>query len=146
MELIINLIIIIVIVASILKRLKSVASKAEELETPPPVAPPDVPEVMKRMRDVFPEKPTAPAVPQEKEEQPAVFTEDLFEREQPEFQVPVIEEVVQAAEEILRRAPLRKVTIPEEEPKLRIKLSFSGPEVVKGIVMSEILSPPVSLR
>ncbi|MCD6308186.1 MAG: hypothetical protein J7M24_04235, partial [Candidatus Latescibacteria bacterium] len=42
--------------------------------------------------------------------------------------------------------PARRLPVYDEKPSMRIDLGFSGEDVVRGIVMSEILGKPVALR
>ncbi|MFC1692518.1 hypothetical protein ACFL1R_03325, partial [Candidatus Latescibacterota bacterium] len=122
-------------------------------------------ELRKLQEMIEPEKaeqiPRRPAIPQEEIEE--VYEPEIFE--------PTVGEVVGIPEESLEpefgEAPRAKgefpepgfyreaelpltaapeVESPEEKPVTRAGFGFSGSEVVRGIIMSEILSSPVSLR
>ena len=142
----INLVIVVVIILSVLKRLKDVAKQGEELEAPPPVAHPAAPDLVERTDEIPQEEPV------ERPELPEIFKQ-LFEQEKPDIsgedeieQEPVIAEPVQLPEEIVKPVAYGLPVIPKEEQTPELKLSFRGSEVVRGIVMSEILGPPVGLK
>ena len=148
MELIINLIIIFVIIFSVLKRIQEVAKKGEELKVPPDIPPETLSEQIKELKNLMqPEleevKPISePVLPEEVtiEKVHAEFTEPevVPEPEIPAFieePFPVIEEPVS----------YKKIT-PRKKVSQRYILSFRGSEVVRGIIMSEILGNPVSMR
>ena len=149
LELVINLIIIFVIFVAILKRLQGVVKKGQELKTQPPVTPP-VPH--KAVRKAYEEKPgpqwqpSQEVKPSVEREKSVVFREDLLERLEEEYPEPVAEETVQPPEELVQEVSYRGVLESVRERKPRLYFGFSGSELVKGIIMSEILSPPVSLR
>jgi len=150
-ELLINLVIVVVIILSVLKRLKNVSKKGEELETPPPAAPPAAPDMVERTDEISQEEPV------ERPELPEIFKQ-LFGQEKPDIsgedelkQEPVVPEPsmaepVQPPEEIVKPVAYGLPVIPKKEQTAELKLSFRGPEVVRGIVMSEILGPPVGLK
>ena len=145
MDRIIQLIIIVVIFASIVKRMQQVAQKGEELEAPPPVSPPVTPPMVKRLQDVFQELSGERVEQEVMEEKPVTDTGDFRER-QTEFPESVVEETLPIPEDVLQPVSYRDVGIPKAKQKQEIKLGFKGPEVVRGIIMSEILGPPVSMR
>ena len=149
MELLINLIIIFIIVASVLKRLSAVSRKGRELETTR--LPGDVVETAEPAS--YPRPPVRePAWTPYPEIQAGETAEtDVYP--------------VTTAEELLETSP--SVTIPEltaayqrpsPEPAvprhrevhrhqgMSMKLAFTSHRVVNGIIMSEILRPPVSMR
>ena len=166
MELLINLIIIFVIFAAILKRFKEVAKKGEELGSSPPAAPEVEPEIVGRKVDVprkepgpgqvlkklfeelgevTLERPPEQAEPKDIMKQTTVLRGDVLE--QPwELPEQIVEESVQPSEIIQPPVSYSKAAVSKEKPVSRFQLSFSGSEVVRGIVMSEILGPPVSER
>ena len=153
MDLIIQLIIIVVIVASIMKRMQEVAKKGKELEEPPPVSPPAEPQMVKRLQDVFKELSDDRTGQEVMEKEPVTEIRDFRER-QPEFAEPVVEEVplvpeegfCPVSEDIIQPVSYRKFDISKVKQKQGLQLSFKGPEVVRGIIMSEVLGPPVSMR
>jgi len=145
-EFLINLVIVVVIILAVLKRLKDVAKKGEELEAPPPAAPPAAPDMVERTDEIPQEEPV------ERPELPEIFKQ-LFGQEKPDIpgedefeQEPVIAEPVQLPEKIVKPVTYGLPVITKEEQTPRLKLSFRGSEVVRGIVMSEILGPPVGLK
>ena len=165
MELIINLLILFFIIFTVFKRLQQVAKKQEEIKTPPSSYPGPVTEigplseVIKELSQKLEhreewievkEQPGEPVLSEEEQEQ--------FEEIQPEFvepstyqipelvpEVTVLPQTEEPVEEILQPPESRKVAARKKE-KLAYPLRFGGPEVVKGIIMSEILGPPVSMR
>ena len=147
----INLVIVVVIILSVLKRLKDVAKKGEELETPPPAAPSAAPDMVERTDEIPQEEPVErPELPEIfkrllEQEKPDISDEDEFEQE-PEVPEPVMAEPIQLPEEIVKPFSYGLPVIPKEEQTPELKLSFRGSEVVRGIVMSEILGPPVGLK
>ena len=151
LELLINLIIIFVIFAAILKRMQEVAKKGRELKTPPPVIPPVPPKTIRKDMKVKPGPPQWLPAQEEKPpvepEKPVVFGEDLWEQHpEEEFIVPATEEILQPEAELVQQIPYRGI---EESVRERDIISYSdmkGSELVKGIIMSEILGPPLSLR
>ena len=151
MDLIIQLIIVVVIVASIVKRMQQVAKKGEELEEPPPAAPPVTPPMVER--PLMPVQRVEEVEKPVKQAEPSGMLKELRELFQQEIPEPVVEEVPLAPEEfppvsedILQPVSYRDVVIPKKEPGLLFSLSFTGTEAAKGIVMSEVLGPPVSMR
>jgi len=150
-EFLINLVIVVVIILAVLKRLKDVAKKGEELEAPPPAAPPAAPDMVERTDEIPQEEPVErPELPEIfkqlfGQEKPDIPGEDEFEQK-PEVPEPVMAEQFQPPEEIAKPVAYGLPVIPKEEQTPRLKLSFRGSEVVRGIVMSEILGPPVGLK
>ena len=163
MELLINLLILFVIIFTVFKRLQQVAKKQEEIKTQPSSHPGPVTEI-KPLSEVIKElshklehreewiemkEPTG---------EPVLLEEGQFEEIQPEFvepstsqipemvpEAPFLLKPEEPAEEILQPPKSRKVAVRKKEI-LAYSLRFGGPEVVKGIIMSEILGPPVSIR
>jgi hypothetical protein len=149
-----NLIIILVIVITVLKRLREVEKKGKELGGPPPVAPP-LPWEPAAPPQTAPQPVLERPVPQteaaetfEEERPEPVFTfEDMFEEEKTPAEPESVfkEEIVYPPEELIPVIPLV-----ERQPQIvkipTLNLSFSRSEVVRGIVMSEILRPPLALR
>jgi len=151
MDLLIQIIIIVVIVLSILKRMKEVAGKGEELGAPPPVAPPVSPPMVER--PLMPVQRVEEVEKTVKQAEPSGMLKELRELFQQELPEPAVEEVPLTPEEfppvsedILQPVSYREIVIPKKEPAPLLSLSFTGTEAAKGIVLSEILGPPVSLR
>jgi len=167
-ELIINLIIVVFVVASVLKKFREIAEKGKELDKAPPVPPTAGPDLSDHARGYIEEEaaePEAPAWPETHEPAvPAVpemavgeerrYVEDMWEKmasaesATPEFTFP---DVGAATEETPPKRyeppiPACRFTVPDEKTSMRIDLGFSGEDVVRGIVMSEILGTPVALR
>jgi hypothetical protein len=171
MELIVNVIIVLVVIVSIFKRIQEVAGKGEELSAPRKVPPEALSEQMERVEDfqrsVQEEQDpgsgedTGPRVPER------VTIEDVFrkfaEQRAPqrletapvpvpfhEPEKPVLDDVYDLSSEqhpaipppVPRKRIDSRVNIPVRSPLL----NFGGPEVVRGVVMSEILGTPVSMR
>jgi hypothetical protein len=149
MELIINLIIIFIIIVTVLKRLKDVSKKGQELEKTK--LPGEFAETIERR--TVQEKPEskpllvpAPEISFDEMVEPVEFplkpAEELLESRfketfpvMPEtYRKPVPEMAPHLYDEITRRR------------RRCMKLAFTHNRVINGIIMSEILSKPVSLR
>ena len=155
MELIINLVIVFIIVFSILKHLQEVGKKGEELKVPPDIPPESLSEQIKKIKDL-----TQHELEEVKPVSESVLTEEeIFEKIHAEFTEPevapepetsaLIKEPVSMIWEpvptIKKPVSYRKI-IPRKKVSQRYTLSFGGSEVVRGIIMSEILGKPVSMR
>ena len=165
MEIIINLIIFLVIIFSVIKRLKDVSEKGEKLEAPPPAVPKTGREEIPKTREAPRKEPGAREVLKElfKELEDASQgkpLEQIEQVEQVELQetatpIPIysedtleqIQEAPARTEEVDKPLlPDYVKKVPKKKPAPEFKLSFSGSDTVMGIVMSEILGPPVSLK
>ena len=163
MELIINLLILFFIIFTVFKRLQQVAKKQEEIKVPPssPSGPETeiVPlsEVIKELSHKLDHSEEWIEV-KEPTGEPVLLEEEQFEEIQPELiepstsqipetvpEAPFIPQPEEPAEEILQPLKSIKAAAGKKE-KIAYPLRFGGPEVVKGIIMSEILGPPVSIR
>lgn len=148
MEVLINLIIIFIVIVTVLKRIHEVAKKRDEITVPPasPTGPfPELAEELKRMEKPEEEeiKPMSEQVPPE---------EEIFEKIQPEFAEPEIflepeipPQIEEPVPEVVQPIFYEKA-VPRKKAASGLTLSFSGSEVVKGIIMREILGPPVSMQ
>ena len=148
MELIINLIIVFVIIFSILKRVQEVGKKGEELKVPPDIPPESLSEQIKELKNLM--QPELEEVTQASE--PVLTEEGTIERVHAEFTEPEVApepETPALYEEpvpmIKQPVSYKKIT-PRKKVSQRYILSFGGSEVVRGIIMSEILGKPVSMR
>ena len=165
MELIINLIIILVIIFSVLKRLKGTSEKVKELEKPSPAVPKTgretpqkepgargiLKELFKELEESSREKPIEQPVAMQRSEQETdghvpSSGEDTFELSQEELIKTAQEELSQTTDDRKRDSQDFIQKIPVTKPVKQFHLIFYGPDVVRGIVMSEILGPPVSMR
>jgi len=148
MEVLINLVIIFIVIATVLKRIQELGKKQGEIKVPP--ASPPVP---------FPELTEEP-VRQEKSEEEEIkpvrewipSLEEVFEKIRPEFTEPEIfpePEIPPLVEEPVPEVvqPIfYEKAVPREKAASGVTLNFSGSEVVRGIIMREILGPPVSMQ
>jgi len=151
LDLLINLIIIFVIVISVLKRLQNVAQKGREIKSPPPAAPSPTPKMAEKKSTVLQEQkiPTEPPEflkPVVEQAKRMFFPEDFWEHKTTEIPEPALEEPLLPEVEEIQKISLRDITLPEKEPIPGMKLNFGSSDVVGGIVMREILGPPVSMR
>lgn len=158
MTTIIQIIIILVIIASVMKRFREISEKSKDLETT------KMPKQLFEMPDVErPQKePIARPSPEPLREEPvwepsqpvkvpAGIDEDAFESRPgilvPESRFP--EGMTQAGGSMPKiRAYAerpRMMRSPERRPHIPV-LRFHQTQVVRGIIMSEILGPPVGLR
>ena len=147
--LLINLIIIFVIFVAIMKRVQEVTKKAQELKTQPPVTPPIFPKAILEPTEERPSpqwQPSQELKPSVEQEKPVVFREDLWEHLKEELPEPEVEETFQPPVEFVQKVPYQEVLKSVREHEPRLYFSFSGSELVKGIIMSEILGQPLSLR
>jgi len=115
------------------------------------------------IREVFEEperQPAAPPIQQEEIPSGPPSLEDIFRRITDEIRPDIQEMAPEPVKEEM--FPSEQVSEPVPEPqydstpskrfmaarrrKHPVGLSFKGPEVVRGIVLSEILGPPVALR
>ena len=166
-EVIIQLIIVIVIIVSVMKRFREIAGKSKDLEksplpkpaldlfdveTPeeePPVRPfPSLrPETLPKPRPVTPSWEVSSP-----EEESATIDENTFESRS---EIQISESrfpagVTQAGSSIpktrtLAERPRATISPERHRPYLPV-LRFNQNQVVRGIIMSEILGPPVGLR
>ena len=160
MEWLINLVIIFIVFLAIFKRIQEVAKKGGEIMGPPGSPPVPSREAAEEFRTV--EQPVEEEIILHREEmqpkrEPSLSIEDIFEKlrggyVQPEVQPepeitpeeelpPEVEQVVPAPAEPfvdMKITPLRKTP--------GFALQFTGPDLVRGILMREILGPPLSLR
>ncbi|MBN1294765.1 MAG: hypothetical protein JXB48_23215 [Candidatus Latescibacteria bacterium] len=154
MEILVQLIIVFIIIASILKRMQEISQKAKTLDKEK-----DLGQTIEMFGDEnTPEraeqKPTGPSgldkpvitFPTESFEIPNMPLEDMFETSS--------EQVIGESEKILEEKVV-EIPLPTrhrlEKPFRMIpgecfKPGFSGSQVVTGIIMGEILGPPVSMR
>jgi len=148
MEVLINLVIIFIVIVTVLKRIQELAKKQGEIKIPPASPPVPFPELF--------EEPVHPEKLEEEEIKPVServsSLEEVFEKIRPEFVEPEIslepeiptpaEEPVLAVEQpiLYEKAVTRRKVTPG------LTLHFSGSELVSGIVMREILGPPVSMQ
>ena len=175
MDVIINLFILFIIVVSVLRSLQDAARKSREIKIPPPkpveMRPEPLSEAAPEREPEWapePQAPSRPAVPPRPmpEEIPPAWEpprrsiEEVFgkleERYRELTESPVPEAVLR--EKTLehpqpdmragfrRRFVPQKSRIPGKAAAIRPVLSFDGQSVVNGIIMSEILGQPVSLR
>jgi len=148
MEVLINLIIIFIVIVTVLKRIQVLGKKQEEIKVPPaspPVPFPELAEELKRLEKPGEEeiKPVGERIPSIKE----VFEKIQTEFAEPEisFETEIPPPVEEPIPEVLQpifyeKAVRRKKAAPS------ITLKFSGSELVRGIIMREILGPPVSTQ
>ena len=162
MELIINLIIVFIIIFSILRRVQEVGKKGEEIKVPPDIPPESLSEQIKELKNLM--QPELEEVTQVSE--PVLTEEGAIEKVHAEFTepevapepetpalfeepVPVVEEqipvIVEPVPMIKQPVSYKKIT-PRKKVSQRYILSFGGSEVVRGIIMREILGSPVSMR
>ena len=170
METIIQIIIILVIIASVMKRFREIAGKSKDLETtklPKPVldlfeveTPEEEPPARPFAKPRFEPSPEMrpkprPGTPSWEESRPVgestTFEEETLESRS-EIQVPESrfpDGMTQAGgsmPEIRAYAERpRMMRSPERRPHIPV-LRFHQTQVVRGIIMSEILGPPVGLR
>ena len=162
-----GLIIIFVIIFAVLKRIKEIAKKESEIKDRAPAPPAPFPELAEELKQRFEQLETEMIQPEaetlEPEIKPAVFEREIFEEKRPEFIEPVIQpepellpdtelrpeiEVPLRVEEpvsVAKKEFIYKKAVPREKYQAAV-LNFRGPAVVNGIIMSEILGPPVSMR
>ena len=150
----INIIIIFIIIVSVFKRLQGIAKKGGEIKVPPASPPVPFPEMTEKY-----ETPEESA--QEKMEEPVrkpalsgeeilkeifrVHTEPKATFEHEIIPVPPLPEQVEEPVSMVEQPlPARKAAPREKEKSYT--LHFGGSELVRGILMSEILGTPVSLR
>ena len=148
MEVLINLVIIFIVIATVLKRIQELAKKQEEIKVPPASPPLPFPGLFEEQ--VHPEK------LDEEEIKPvnewALSEEMVSEEIQPEFvepeiyiepeiSPPVEVPVAEVVQPILYEKAVRR-----KKAASGVTLKFSGSELVSGIIMREILGPPVSMQ
>lgn len=165
MELIVNLIIVFVVIFSILKRMQDVANKGKELGTPQKVPPKGFSGQAKGTRDIMrseetesesgeevapptPKKITIEEVFRKFAEQQMPFPpkpEPFYEPEKPAFmETPFFTE--EHPPVITEEVPRKKRKPPEKKRARPLFLHFEGTDLVRGILMSEILGSPIALR
>lgn len=166
MDVIINIIIVIFVISSVLKRFQEVSKKSGDVTKPsPPLRErPDVPPLPHVTGDATPEPSTEP-VTQHNNREPEVkslkdlvdYLKDEYQQveapsPQPELPVaaiepePVLSSIEQPSPMVSEK--VLKVSRAELEPERAISpsLTFSSEQVVNGIILSEVLGPPVALR
>jgi len=159
MGIIIQLIIVFIIIASVMKRFKEIAGKSKELEQSPLPKPAiDLFEVQNSQEEPAakpfqaqqPETPPWELPP--RAEVPVSFDEDAFES-RPEIEVSEsrlsegMTKVGGLMPEIRTFAERPQTMISPERRRPHIPvLRFNQNQVVRGIIMSEILGPPVGIR
>jgi len=171
-EVIINLAIILFVVFSVLKRVREVSKKAQSLQGEPDGTPTDIPpserQVETRSEYSEPAMPEGPAIPEtrrrvmnEKKQDgvPPILRKFLEEfevipREQ-EMGHPIqldeedfneLEPVERKKPDMVRKPTPSKKRYKERVPEMVLGIEFSRNDLVRGIVMREILGPPVALR
>ena len=156
METIIQIIIILVIIASVMKRFRETIEESKDLEkTKLPKQLLEMPDVERPQKEPI-ERPSPEPLreepvlePSQPVKVPAGIDEDAFES-RPEIQVSESSEVMTQAgssvPEIRTYAEKpRMMRGPERRPHIPV-LRFHQTQVVRGIIMSEILGPPAGLR
>ena len=164
MELLINLIILFVIFFTVFKRIQEISKKKDEIKLPPAPqnGPPSKPETTtdvfkelgRRIEQVV-EVDSETVKPSGEQVHPYGYR---IEKMQQEFAEPVpieLPEIFPDAEvypqveepvpEIIEQYDYNKVNA-YKKGKKRYALQFRGTEIVRGILMSEILGTPVSMR
>jgi len=148
MEVLINLVIIFIVIATVLKRIQELAKKQEEIKIPPASPPMPFPELA--------EEPVRPEKLEEEEIKPvsewAPLLEEVFEKIRPEFVEPEIYIEPEISPPV--KVPVPEVVqpifyekaVPRKKAASGVTLNFSGSELVRGIIMREILGPPVSMQ
>ena len=164
MELFINLIILFFIFFTVFKRFKEVGKKQAEIKVPQSRHPGQVTEVepitqvLKELGHRLEHVEQADMEAGKSSPEPIFSDNDRFEEMQPEYAEP---EAFESSESIpepdlfpgveehfpeVTKPPGYGKVMTGKKGKRRYSLGFGGPEVVRGILMSEILGPPVSLR
>lgn len=164
MDVIIQIIIVLIIIASILKRFQDVAQKGQDLDKK------KIPDKLFEKLDMeesqkktWPETVQTPQqeVPVDTSAEP-VEVQTMFEKEPTEVQTTIDEGIFETQPEPLipgeqvyydepaRVMPPPAATMPKKavyaEPLKPLMLGFTATQVTTGIVMGEILGPPVALR
>jgi len=166
-ELIINIAIILFIIFSVLKRTQEVSKKSQDIKKPPETSRPPLqrrPASPVQQETARRETPTATRTETIlRQDKPAgekpLWRQMLEELDiYPETERTVKKEAQEAGERVVAEVKKAKespkpviatVNIPDEyEPKPlhQLKLHFAGDDLVRGIVMSEILGQPVSMK
>ena len=164
MELFINLIILFFIFFTVFKRFKEVGKKQEEIKVPQSRHPGQVTEVepitqvLKELGHRLEYGEQADREAGKSSPEPIFSDNDRFEEMQPEYDEPVAfepseiipeQDLLPEGEERIpevTKSPDHGKVMAGKEGERRYSLRFGGPEVVRGILMSEILGPPVSIR
>ena len=146
MIVIINLIIVLVIIISVLKRITDVANQSKNLEKSPVSKEKgsnhEVEEWIRQFQNkpqpvLVPPQPVESVIPEahsiHHEDSFKMDIEEQFDRE------PVVPDYEFTSQTAV--SGHYQETAPSE-----VILRFNGPEVVRGIIMSELLGPPVSMR
>ena len=169
MDKVINLVILFVIFISIFKRLKEVALKQQEIQKPRELSPLPGPfvktERLEGPVNVEPEEMVRSydSIPTEQD----ITVEEMFARRIREVIEPEMSREIELPAEEVSSWPFEEqvsVPLPEVRPvaaarpvglakkppaprrKSRTVLDFSSPGVISGILMREILGPPIALR
>ena len=161
MEYIIQIVIIIFIFLALIKRIKEIAEKGGEIKAPPVSPPVSQPEMTEELNRRFVETEEEAVKPEDK---PVLSVEDIFEKFAREYVEPETShepeitpesEIIPEAEitpEVEKPVPevvmslLQARAAPLKAAPTGVKLNFGGSGLVTGILMSEILGPPVALR
>ncbi len=148
-ELLIQLVIILIVVASIIKRMKETAQKAEELDKPSPQRPlgdeKQKPTLAEKIQDWSKQFEMQLETPEPKE-RPGADIESLGQTLDEKSTVIIPGEAEKLPEEIQIAPSPPPYSAPLIKRKPQIQLNFSGSDLIKGIIMSEILGQPVGLR
>lgn len=172
-DILINVVILFIIIMSLLKRVQEISKKGDEVKKVPEGPPDPLAETIKKakqrakeqsepvrrsIREVFDEPRREPAAPKPERPEPPPATpslEDIFKRlsgetipevqqTQPEPVVPELEPEPFPEPPAVKTPRVRKKYV---QPRNQAPaLSFEGSDVVRGIIMGEILGPPVSMR
>ena len=157
MELIINLIIVFIIIFSLYKRFQEVSKKGSEIKPPTKSIPEPSPEMVDELKRITQKEEEVIKEEVVEETQPVPSSEDIFEKLRQEFAEPetfsepsyvpeaaIPEQTEEPVPEIVQTIDYSK-DVPRKKER-RYVLKFGGSELVNGILMSEILGKPVSLR
>jgi len=173
MEVIIQLIIIFIVILSVLKRVKEVGQTGQELDKgkipgnildmfdpdsakgkagqkPSPADQQEMPageysESVEISGEPSKEPLIPSEVPYEPVEAPEIVEKDILDT-QPESLLPQEELIKEYVPIIPKPVLLRSSQKVHREPGKGLDLGFTGPQVINGIIMGEILGPPVSMR
>ena len=148
MEVLINLVIIFIVIATVLKRIQELGKKQGEIKIPPASPPVPLPGLFEEQ--VHPEKLEEEEIKPVSEWAPSL--EEVFEKIRPEFVEPEIYIEPEISPPV--KVPVPEVvqpifyekTVPRKKAASGVTLNFSGSELVRGIIMREILGPPVSMQ
>ncbi len=148
MEVLVNLIIIFIIVITVLKRIQEVNKKQGEITVPPTSPPVPFPKLTEELKRRI--KPVEDEIKPSEEQ--ILSQEDVFEKIQPVFVEPKIsikQKFARQVEElfsVVTEPDFYEKVVPKIKAYSALKLKFSGSELIRGIIMREILGPPVSMQ